>query len=335
MNTLLRCALAGLLSMVCGCRANVSHQLLERELLAQENQIYQLQDLVEEYESRLDSCHRENEALLAELGRARTPGKQPAGRATEEMAPPVVDPGSEETAVPFNAPLIAPPDPKVPEGEHMAKGARSHKASLKGPAKGPGTSAAAPIDQVVTRITLNRRLTGGHNIDGQPGDEGVLVVVEPLNESGDLVEVPGAVRIVLLDPAFNDESARVARWDFTSAEAARYLKRTPMGDGLHFELRWPHSPPVHRVLNLYVRYTTADGRRLELDKQIEVDPPGDADKPHDRVTEDPPAAKVAEAEGKDKPGEPNKAIGSVPDESAPGSGPSATGRRGPHWAPYR
>src|SRR4029077_2003271 len=106
-----------------------------------------------------------------------------------------------------------------------------------------------------------------------------LVVIEPLNAAGDLVEVSGEISIVILDPSFNDDAARVARWDFNSKEAAAYIKRTPMGDGLHFDLRWPHSPPVHRVLNLYVRFTTADGRRLQVEKQIEVEPPGD-DKTH-------------------------------------------------------
>src|SRR5690349_6296191 len=107
MKTLLPYA-AVLVAIACGCRGSVSHELLERELLAQENQIYQLQDLVDEYESRLESCHRENESLLAELGRSRASGKRgAASRAqdkTDEMLPPVVDPGSEGSALPLGSP---------------------------------------------------------------------------------------------------------------------------------------------------------------------------------------------------------------------------------------
>ncbi len=127
----------------------------------------------------------------------------------------------------------------------------------------------------VRRITLNRRLTGGHDVDGQPGDEGGMVVVEPLDEAGELMEVSGDISVVVLDPAQQGEASRVARWDFTAAEAAKHLQRTPMGDGLHFTMPWPHSPPVNRTLNLYVQYTTADGRRLQAEKQIEIDPPGE------------------------------------------------------------
>jgi hypothetical protein len=337
MKTLLPCV-AVLLAIACGCRGSVSHELLERELLAQENQIYQLQDLVDEYESRLESCHRENQSLLAELGRSRTPGKRGAApRAqdkADEMLPPVVDPGSEGSALPLGSPpLISPPDPQVPEGEHMAKGGKSAKSGLSGGAKVRSTSAArGPIDQVVTQISLNRKLTGGHNVDGHAGDEGVMVVVEPLNAAGDLVEVPGEISIVVLDPAIEGEAARVARWDFNSQEAAGYLKRTPMGDGLHFDLRWPHSPPVHRVLNLYVRYATADGRRLQVEKQIEVDPPGGQDTPKDRLTETAPTEATAADDTTASRGRP-KTIRSVHDDADRPD--SSTGRRGSRWTPYR
>src|SRR5581483_7131175 len=295
-------------------------------------------DMVDEYESRLDSCHRENEALLAELGRSRTSGKRgPAPRTpsnTREMVPPVVEEGAAGGAIPFEGPpLILPPDPKVPEGEHMAKGGKPAKSGLSGGAKVRSTSAGrGPIDPVVTQITLNRKLTGGHNVDGHAGDEGVMVVVEPLNAAGDLIEVAGEISIVVLDPAIEGDAARVARWDFSSKEAASYLKRTPLGDGLHFDLRWPHSPPVHRVLNLYVRFTTADNRRLQVEKQIEVDPPGGEDTPQGRLTEKPPTEAKADDDKTAAHGQP-KTIRSVPGDAAHPE--SSTGLRGPRWAPYR
>ena len=335
MNTLLRLTLVAWAALVCGCRANVSHELLERELLAQENQIYHLEDVADEYEARLNSCHRENEALLAELGRSRT-GK-PATKAPppviEEMSPPIVEPGAEGSSLsPDGLPLISPPDPNVPEGEHMAKAApREPKSRLLGGGKGrPASTKKGPLDEVVTQITLNRKLTGGHNVDGHPGDEGVMVVVEPLNAAGDLVEVPGKIAIVVLDPAIDGEAARVARWDFESQEAANHIKRTPLGDGLHFDLRWPHSPPVHRVLNLYVRFTTADGRRLQVEKQIEVDPPH-GEEPADRVTKNAGAG----SKGSDTV-DAKSAEGEDSENTARRDGDeSSAQKRGTRWAPYR
>jgi len=165
----------------------------------------------------------------------------------------------------FGVPSSEPPPP------FKEKTADSKPVRKDGPLdSGESSAGAGPV-----RITLNRRLTGGHDVDGQPGDEGVMVVVEPLDDAGELLEVSGDISVVVLDPAQQGEAARVARWDFTAAEAAKYLQRTPMGDGLHFTMPWPHSPPVNRTLNLYVQYTTPDGRRLQAEKQIEIDPPGE------------------------------------------------------------
>jgi hypothetical protein len=206
----------------------------------------------------------------------------------------------------------------------------------------PASTKKGPVDEVITQITLNRKLTGGHNVDGHPGDEGVMVVVEPLNAAGDLVEVPGPVAIVVLDPAIDGDAARIARWDFTSQEAASHIKRTPLGDGLHFDLRWPHSPPVHRVLNLYVRYTTADGRRLQVEKQIEVDPPH-GEEPADRVTKNGGTGpKVSDpSDTKNGPGaETDQAVsdgdGDNSDNTARRDGQeNSAKKRGTRWAPYR
>ncbi len=339
MKMLLRWTPALLAVLVCGCRSNISHELLERELLAQENQIFQLQDLVDEYETKLDSCRRENQSLLAELGRSRagTPATTRKKTDAEELAPPVVEPGAEGPALPFNGPqVISPPDAHVPEGEHMAKGGSAgRKSRLIGNSKARSGKDKGPVDLVVTQITLNRKLTGGHNVDGHPGDEGVMVVVEPLNAAGDLIEVAGEISIVVLDPTVEGDEARIARWDFNSQEAADHIKRTPMGDGLHFDLRWPHSPPVHRVLNLYVRYTTSDGRRLQVEKQIEIDPPC-GDESVDRVTKNHDAKSDHESADDKSNASTPKAEAENPDNTARRSDQqNSAQKRGTRWEPYR
>ncbi len=276
-----------------GCRSNISQELLEQELRMQEDKIYELQGQVEEYEAQLDSCRRENHTLLKEGGAVTSPrlNSRRKGHAPAEdgLALPEVEvPGG--LAPPYDGPpLISPPDPEVPEGEKApeegdllppkvllpnsgaAPGERMQLPDfeLPGEEEAPDGDRTAAGDDV-ERITLNRKLTGGHNTDGQPGDDGLMVVVEPLDSSGELLELPGDVSVVVLDPAQEGDAARVARWDFTAEEAAKHLKRTPMGDGLHFDLRWPHGAPVNRELNLYVRYTTPEGKKLQVEKKVEI-----------------------------------------------------------------
>jgi hypothetical protein len=54
--------------LLAGCRSDVSQQLLERELRMQEDQIYQLQDSLQEKCSRLEMASRENSSLRKQLG---------------------------------------------------------------------------------------------------------------------------------------------------------------------------------------------------------------------------------------------------------------------------
>ena len=367
-----------------GCRTNLSRDLLEQELRMQEDKIYELQGLVEEYQQQLDSCQRENQSLLREHA---TPASSRSNKSRRQhrderdaLAMPEVEvPGESHPAgraPPYDgAPIISPPDPAVPEGEHRDEFDSPTPPNAKLPSSitvpgednselpqfelpagddAPGdekSAGGAAGGQKVTQISLNRKLTGGHNVDGQPGDEGLMVVVEPLDASGELIEAPGEVSVVVLDPAQEGEAARVARWDFTPEEAAEHIKRTPMGDGLHFDLRWPHGPPANRTLNLYVRFKTLEGKKLQLEKQIEVRLPG-KDEPSDSApawTKSDKPSPGAEASSTDAsaPRAKATAIRPSPDGASPSSSSEGdreterpkserTGRSpAPKWTPYR
>jgi hypothetical protein len=80
---------------------------------------------------------------------------------------------------------------------------------------------------------------------------------------------------VVLDPSRDGQAARVARWDF-DLSAAREMLAASGGRGLKLELPWLATPPASQRLQVYVRYETADGRRLQTDREIFVTPPGQA-----------------------------------------------------------
>jgi hypothetical protein len=125
-------------------------------------------------------------------------------------------------------------------------------------------------------LFLNPLLTGGIDLDGQPGDDGLRVVVEPRNAAGQFVPEAGAVSVVVLDPDRQGEAARIARWDFDLSAARQMLAASSPSPGLTLEMPWPAAAPAATRLKLYVRYETADGRRLETDREIFVSPPGQA-----------------------------------------------------------
>ena len=84
-----------------------------------------------------------------------------------------------------------------------------------GPAPGPSTHWSpagnpprernfVPADNSpVAQITLHPALTGGIGVGSRSGDEGLLVVVEPRDFSGKIVNAPGEISVALLDPALS------------------------------------------------------------------------------------------------------------------------------------
>ncbi len=140
-------------------------------------------------------------------------------------------------------------------------------------------SAAVPVEPrgdsaSARRIALNPALTGGFDAEPRPGDEGILVMIEPRDGQGKLLAAAAPTSVVVLDGALPGEAARLARWDLTAEDMATSYCRMPEGEGFCLALPWPAAPPVHSRLQLFVRYTTRDGRNLEASRPIDVAVPG-------------------------------------------------------------
>ena len=110
-----------------GCQSNLNSQLLERELRLQEDQIYRLQDVLDEKCARLDSVVQENASLKRQLGygggaSSSSPrGPSPAGRSAgtgsggPSFVPPTIelsDPAPPSTLPPPPALEGVPPLPQ-------------------------------------------------------------------------------------------------------------------------------------------------------------------------------------------------------------------------------
>ena len=121
---------------------------------------------------------------------------------------------------------------------------------------------------MVAQITLHPALTGGIGASDRRRDDGLLVVVEPRDFGGNIINAPGDISVALLDPALAGEQARLDRWDFPAAQTEGMI-RTGQQQGIHLRLPW-NSVPVHDRLKVFVRYTTRDGRKLQAERLISV-----------------------------------------------------------------
>jgi hypothetical protein len=134
-------------------------------------------------------------------------------------------------------------------------------------------SSGTPLDRQVTQLYLNPLLTGGADLDGKPGDDGLSLVIEPRNAANQYVPDAGAISVVALDPTRQGEAARLGRWDFDATTTRQLLARTSVARGIQLDLPWPGSPPASRRLHVFVRYETAGGEKVQADHEITLADP--------------------------------------------------------------
>ena len=221
-----------------------------------------------------------------DLGPPNTPTDQPGDGTSSEgpsdLAPPQIDFQDTSLSLPdLNDPTLPPaaasaelPPPIEGEPELIEE-------LVDAPYPDDRPSDSDEPDDFVTHVVINERLTAARDFDGSPGDDGLVVVVEPRNANGRYVPLPGAIQIVALDTNRIDADAEIARWSINVDQAAREMRDTAAGRGIYMELRWPDDPPDVPQLKVFIRYETTDGRRLEASRRVTVSRP---DKISDRWT---------------------------------------------------
>lgn len=192
-----------------------------------------------------------------------------AAPAVEPPTPASPQSASDPKAAP---PAVSPPQPPAPQAAPgSASAAAAWQSGNPGGVRLAGATGPSLADnRQVRRITLHRVLTGGWDRDASPGDEGLSVWIEPRDAHGRVLSAAAPVVIVLVDPALPGEQARVARWDVPATQLLQTYRETSMSEGFHLRLPWTDQPPVHDRLEVFVRYTTDDGRRLEARLPVHV-----------------------------------------------------------------
>lgn len=287
-----------LLGFNVGCQTtDPSIELLESELRAQENDIYYLDRQNSRLQAQLASCRKNNQSLRQQLSQ-RPPSSEPTASPAntrpsaprERQTPPPTDSRPKPPVAPVPDPATVDPDdleiPEIDLGPNAvpsdspgtAPNAEDGISPLDGEAEAP--NAADPdaaqrsddgVNVQVTRIVLNSRLTGGYDEDGQPGDEAIMVVVEPQNSAGEYVPLPGDLSVVVIDPQSSEPMRELARWEFDASETVPWVKKSLLGRGVHLQLPWPNQPPSSERLKLFVRYRTPTGDELIAQREVRVD----------------------------------------------------------------
>lgn len=288
--------------LICGCKSDVHHQLLERELRLQEDQIYCLQDKLQTQYYELDTLTDENASLRKQLG--------------------IIDDSSSNTKMPSRAPaqpLLVPPQVDVPSFDgsggssndngpvfgadpSSASGSQKSSNSLPNPSEdmAPPTlegipplpqdsgkrGASRPIRQLsfaesighqsdLTHLVINHEKTVCYDADGDGFPEGVTLVVEPRDADERLVTTAGDIYVAAYEPTATAQQADLGRqfaeWTIPAAKAHQHFRRTSRARGLHFVLPWPTSAPATTPIRIAVQLTQFDGSTIETEAIAKLD----------------------------------------------------------------
>ncbi len=312
----------GLLGLaLAGCRSDPTVAWLERDNSKKQWEIHQLRKRIEDLEDALNAAAPVQPGIIT---RGLPAGEMPPEPGTMDggrfgpagTAPPYTRPGGTNPQPETFSPggLDISPGTEAPPGEvpdrmrAPGQGPTPRVSPPAGPAFG-GTSpdrssrwspagdqplvgnlALADNNQVF-QITLHPALTGGIGSGGRPSDEGLLVVVEPRDLSGNIVNAPADINVALHDPALAAGHTMLARWDFAAAETQGMI-RTGSQPGIHLRLPWT-STPDHDRLKVFVRYTTRDGRKLQVERLIGVALNSPRPARHEAVPDDADPAQTA------------------------------------------
>ena len=274
-----------------GCRTDPNRALREQELRLMEDRVYQLEECVRQYQAALAVSERDNLQLRCDCAEPalieRSPASRSRPRDRRSAAPntpaPNTPTGSPQrhsersgssASVPSPNRHLTPPqvemgDPRM-EASPSRDPARQNESMRPDQTRGmiapPGTHvgedagedpAEVPVtesDAKVKRVALAKLATGGYDAEPDAGDEGVTLILRPLDSEGKLVHAAAPVAVVVMDPEQFGDAARVARWDFSVDEVARSFRRSGLSEGIHLNARWPAAAPTNSELLLFVRY---------------------------------------------------------------------------------
>jgi hypothetical protein len=282
--------------------------MLNSEKRILEDELYELEYELEDALSEVDQLRDENERLNRSLGvlpsdpsslKGRRPASTRKSKSSDlNLSPPVVDensltepkieipdqkpsqpnrpstrPAPMAPAVPmtFISPVQEPPN----EPQLLSLLAPEINQSIPSSvSSGPERLALEPTDPRITQVYLDPLLTGGSDFDRQPGDDGLAIVLQPRNQENQFVPLAGPISVVLIDPTQDQASARVARWDLEARDIEQAIQASNTDPGIRLRLPWPNEAPPTNRLQLFVRYETVDGRKLEASREIFITLPG-------------------------------------------------------------
>lgn len=125
----------------------------------------------------------------------------------------------------------------------------------------------------VEHIDLGRH-TGGVNLDGEPGDDGVRVYLQPIDEQGHILKAAGSVKIDVFDLAGDPQDNLISSCSWDVEQTAKQWAGGFVSYQYAFDCPWPDGPPAHDEITVRVEFVDyLTGKTFSAQKAFKVTMP--------------------------------------------------------------
>ena len=125
-------------------------------------------------------------------------------------------------------------------------------------------------DRRIVEIAFHPSLSRSANFDDEPDDDGLYLVLQPMNQKGEVVPLEADLSVAVIDPARAQENSVIARWDYSASDVSSKIKPIGSEQGIHLRLPWNGPDPIADRVEVFARYTFSDGRQVVGIKTIFV-----------------------------------------------------------------
>lgn len=123
----------------------------------------------------------------------------------------------------------------------------------------------------VTQVVINSAYSSSKDFDGQPGEDGIALLLQPQTASGETVLHAGQLTVSVIDPTASSATQRIGMWKFVPSETKLFFTNNDAENrGILLELPWEQTRPQGKSVMVFVRFETSDGRRLETSGPVAV-----------------------------------------------------------------
>lgn len=141
------------------------------------------------------------------------------------------------------------------------------------------------LDRMFTVQSLKlTRLTGGADLDpNRPGDEGIRIDLEPLDQNGDPIKATGNVTVEAFDLAGNSP-LKIGQWQFSPDQLKSAWRSLGPVHEFVLECPWQGVVPAHSDLTIKVDFTDVLTQRMfSLTQAIKINLPASTTRPATRA----------------------------------------------------